>query len=68
MSYNRAKFKKKNSHKTKRFYEDEEEMFPNAKAVQERQEHLRNKRIQNAIRSLDIEALYEEDEELEIKI
>lgn len=61
MSYNRAKFKKKNSHKTKRFYEDEEEMFGNARAMQERQTHLRDKRIQNALRSKDISVLYEEE-------
>jgi hypothetical protein len=70
MSYNRAKFKKKNNQpKTKRFYDDEEEMFGNARAIQERQAHLRDKRIQNALRTKDISALYEEDEdELEIKI
>lgn len=63
MSYNRAKFKKKNNQpKIKRFYDDEEEMFRNARAIQERQAHLRDKRIQNALRSRDIEALYEEDD------
>lgn len=67
MSYNRAKFKKKNNQK--RFYDDEEEMYGNARAIQERQAHLRDKRIQNALRAKDIAALYEEDEEeLEIKI
>lgn len=67
MSYNRAKFKKKNNQK--RFYDDEEEMYGNAKAIQERQSHLRNKRIQNALRAKDISALYEEEEdELEIKM
>lgn len=70
MSYNRAKFKKKNNQpKGKRFYDDEEEMYGNARAIQERQAHLRDKRIQNALRAKDISALYEEDEdELEIKI
>lgn len=71
MSYNRAKFKKKNNNqpKTRKFYDDEEEMYGNARAIQERQAHLRDKRIQNALRSKDIAALYEEDEEeLEIKI
>jgi len=63
MSYNRAKFKKKNSQpKTKRFYDDEDEVYMNARAIQERQVHLRDKRIQNALRSKDISALYEEDE------
>jgi hypothetical protein len=67
MSYNRAKFKKKNNQK--RFYDDEEEMYGNVKAMQERQSHLRNKRIQNALRAKDISALYEEEEdELEIKM
>jgi hypothetical protein len=66
MSYNRAKFKKKNNtqQKGKRFYDDEEDMFGNARAIQERQAHLRDKRIQNALRTKDISALYE-DEELE---
>lgn len=69
MSYNRAKFKKKNNNqpKGKKFFDDEEEMYGNAKAMQERQVHLRNKRIQNALRAKDISALYEEEDELEIK-
>lgn len=65
MSYNRAKFKKKNNYqqpKTKRFYDDEEEAIRNARLIEERKMHLRNKRIQNALRSKDISALYEEDE------
>ena len=63
MSYSRAKFKKKNNQpKTKRFFDDEEETFGNARAIQERQIHLRDKRIQNALRSKDISVLYEEDE------
>jgi len=71
MSYNRAKFKKKNNNqpKKKKFFDDEEEMFKNARVLQERQAHLRDKRIQNALRAKDISALYEEEEdELEIKI
>jgi hypothetical protein len=63
MSYNRAKFKKKNNQsKTNRFYDDEEDAFRNARAIEERQMHLRDKRIQNALRSKDISVLYEEDE------
>jgi hypothetical protein len=60
MSYSRAKFKKKNNQK--RFYDDEEEAFGNARAIEERQMHLRDKRIQNALRSKDISALYDEEE------
>lgn len=64
MSYNRAKFKKKNFQpKGKKFFDDEEEMYGNAKAMQERQAHLRDKRIQNALRAKDITALYEEEED-----
>ena len=63
MSYSRAKFKKKNNQpKGKRFYDDEEEAIRNARLIEERQMHLRDKRIQNALRSKDISAFYEEDE------
>jgi hypothetical protein len=62
MSYSRAKFKKKSSQpKSKRFFDDEEDNYRNPRAIQERQMHLRNKKIQNALRSRDLDVLYEEE-------